>query len=288
MLSRLTGSWPRLAALAGAATVLAACASGGGTSSSGTSHSASALSARQVILLAAKHTTSVTSFNATVSASVSQPGSGTFRMAGTMVEQLSPSLRAEANFSTLEANGIPVPGGADEIITSKALYVKMSAITQGLHTAKTWVQVPLSAVYKATGLNLSSLFSQAQANNPLTQTQMLAASPDVHKVGTGTINGVPVTEYAGSYSIAKALASLPPSSRAAISAQTQSMGIKSAQFHVWIDGQQQVRKITGTLTSSKVTETVSETITSVNQPVTITPPPAAETYVLPASALPTR
>jgi hypothetical protein len=115
---------------------------------------------------------------------------------------------------------------------------------------------------------------------------MLTASPDVHKVGAGVIGGVPVTEYAGTYSVAKGLANLPAGLRSTLSSQIASLGIKTSKFHVWIDGQHQVRKIILDLTGSKLTETVTETITSVNQPVSITLPTGDETYTIPASALP--
>jgi hypothetical protein len=47
---------------------------------------------------------------------------------------------------------------------------------------------------------------------------MLAASPDTRVVGTSTIAGVPVTEIAGTESVAKALASskIPASARTAL------------------------------------------------------------------------
>lgn len=157
---------------------------------------------------------------------------------------------------------------------------------QSLHTSKPWVKLPLSQLGKLSGMNLNSLFSQAQTSNPLAQTQMLTASPDVHKVGTSTVGGVPVTEYAGTYSVAKGLASLPADLRKSRSTQIASLGIKTGQFHVWIDGQNQVRKIILNLKASKLTETVRETITSVNQPVTITLPAPGETYTIPASSLP--
>ncbi len=286
MLSRFTGSLPRLAALAGTVTVLAACASGGGTPSSSTSTSASPLSARQTIRLAADKAQRVTSFSGTMGITLNQPAQGTVTMSGTLAEQLSPSLEAEINFSTLEGGGQSLPGGLDEIVTKQAVYIKMSVLARALHTTKPWVKLPLSELSSLTGANLNQLFSQAQANNPLTQTQMLTASPDVHKVGTGVIGGVPVTEYAGTYSIDKGLASLPANVRSSLSSQIASLGIKTSQFHVWIDGQSQVRKLTVNLTASKLTETVTETITSINQPVTITLPAAGETYTIPASALP--
>jgi len=213
-------------------------------------------------------------------------GQGTVTMSGTIAEQLSPSLEAEIDFATLEGGGQALPGGLDEIVTKQAVYIKMSMLAQALHTSKPWVKLPLSELGSLTGADLNQLFSQAQANNPLAQTQMLTASPDVHKVGAGVIGGAPVTEYAGTYSVAKGLSSLPAGLRSTLSSQIASLGIKTSKFHVWIDGQHQVRKIILDLTGSKLTETVTETITSVNQPVSITLPTGDETYTIPASALP--
>jgi hypothetical protein len=287
VLSRVPRSLPRLVALAGIVSVLAACSPGGGTSpaGAGASPAAQQLTPKKAILLAATKAQRVTSFEANIAVSISQPGSGPIQMAGTMTEELSPSLQAKVNFSTFQVPGAPVSGGAREIVTTKAVYVKEASLSQAFHTTKPWVEIPVSAISKSSGINFSSLLSQAQNSNPLSQTQMLTASPDVHKVGTATVNGVPVTEYAGTYSMGKALATLQAASRDAISKQVTSMGIKTAKFHVWIDGQQQVRKLSVTLTSSKLTEAVTETITSVNQPVSITPPPAAGIYVIPASML---
>jgi len=282
----LTGSLPRLAALAGAATVLAACSSGGGTPSPSARTSVAALSARQTIRLAADTAQRVTSFNGTMGITMNLTGQGTVTMSGTIAEQLSPSLEAEIDFATLEGGGQALPGGLDEIVTKQAVYIKMSMLAQALHTSKPWVKLPLSELGSLTGADLNQLFSQAQANNPLAQTQMLTASPDVHKVGAGVIGGAPVTEYAGTYSVAKGLSSLPAGLRSTLSSQIASLGIKTSKFHVWIDGQHQVRKIILNLTGSKLTETVIETITSVNQPVSITLPATGETYTIPASALP--
>jgi hypothetical protein len=270
--------------LAGTASVLAACSLGGGTSSHGASPAAQ-LTPKNAILLAATKAQKVTSFEANVAISINMAGQGSAQMAGTMAEQLTPSLRAKVNFSTFHGPGLSMPGGLSEIVTAKAVYIKASSVTQALHTTKTWAELPLSALGKSTGIDFSSLFAQAQTGNPLAQTQMLTASPDVHKVGTTTVNGVPVTEYAGTYSMAKALAGLPAASRNSMSKQITSMGIKTVTFHVWIDGQQQVRKLAAVLTSSKLTESVTETISSVNQPVDIMPPSAAETFIIPAAML---
>ena len=280
MLSRVIRV-PLTAAAIGAITILAAgCAAlGHNTSGSGAAKPASA---QQTIRLAAFNAQQVNSFSSTISGTVGVSGS-TIQLAGTMQEQTRPSLEAEADFTTISGAGLSMPGGVSEIITSKAVYIKASELSQALHTSKTWLEMPLSSLSTATGINFGSLFSQAQANNPLTQTQMLTASPDVHKIGTGTVNGVPVTGYSGTYSIAKGLAQLPAATRKSVASQLTSAGISTAHFTVWLDAQNQVRKITVSLKSSKITETVTETVTSVNQPTTIAVPGDDETYILPAS-----
>jgi len=283
VLSRVTRI-PFLAAGIGAITILAAgCAALGHTATSG-SGAVTPQSAQQTIRLAAFNAQQVNSFSTTISGTVGVSGS-TVQLAGTIQEQTNPSVEAEANFTTLSGAGLSLPGGASEIITSKAVYIKVSELSQALRTSKPWLEMPLSSLSTATGINFGSLLREAQANNPLTQTQMLTASPDVRKVGTGTVNGVPVTGYAGTFSIAKGLAELPAAARKSVASQLASAGLSTAHFTVWLDAQNQVRKITVSLTSSKLTETVSETITSVNQPVTITVPTSSETYVLPSSIL---
>ncbi len=105
------------------------------------------------------------------------------------------------------------------------------------------------------------------------------------KVGTATINGVPTTEYTGTYPVSAGLAKLPAASRSKIAAQLQQMGLTTERFTVWLDDQQQVRKI---ISSAKGTsESVASTIvvTSVNHPVTAAIPPASQIATVPASEL---
>lgn len=47
-----------------------------------------------------------------------------------------------------------------------------------------------------------------QGNNPLAQTQMLAAAKDVRTVGTQEVDGVQTTHYTGSYPPSAGLAKL--------------------------------------------------------------------------------
>jgi hypothetical protein len=249
-----------------------------------------AMSATQAVQLAANETRNVNSFAATLNIRMSsKPGSGgslgNAEMAGTFQEQLHPSLLISADFGTFSAAGQSLPGGMGEVITPKAIYLKFSMLTQALHSTKPWLEMPLSGVNKMTGLNLGSLINQAQTSSPLTQTQLLAGATDVRKVGTGTVDGVPVTEYTGAISMSAALAKLPADVRGKLGPMLRKAGMTGAKFRVWIDGQHQVRKEIATLAASAFTETVTTTVTSINQPVNISAPPASQTMTLPGSIL---
>jgi hypothetical protein len=241
----------------------------------------STLTAAQAVQLAAQHAQRVTSFAATMAVQTS--GTEAVDTSGTMEEQSQPSPVLVVNFSTFSLQGQAVPGGMQEIINSSAIYLKMAQLSR--MAGKPWLKLPLSGIAKASGINVSQLFQQAESSNPLVQTQMLASSANVRKVGTATIDGVPTSEYTGSYPISAGLAKLPASARAKIEPQLQAMGLKTETFRVWLDNQQQVRKVItsdqGTI--ERVTSTVQ--VTSINQPVAVSLPPAAQTATVPATAL---
>lgn len=247
------------------------------------------MSPSQVVQLAADETRNVNSFAATLDIRISgKPGtSGSFgstEIAGTMHEQLHPLL-ASVDFGTFSAAGQSLPGGLGEVVTPNAIYLKLGLFAQMLHSTKPWVELPFSALNKISGLNLGSLINQTQASNPLTQTRLLAGATDVRKVGTGTVGGVPVTEYAGVISMSAALAKLPADVRGQLGPILREAGMNGAHFRVWIDGQHLVRQEVATVDASAFTETIAATVTSINQPVTISVPPASQTTMLPASVL---
>lgn len=295
MHARVTGM--TLLAMTGAIAVLAAGVTGCSGSGSSASKAAAAAgqqtpqTAQQAVRLAASTADNVNSFEATISMrATANAGGGTggttaFDMAGTVAEQIHPSLLARADYSTFSVAGQSLADGMSEIITSNAVYVRLSLLTQALHTSKPWVAVPFSSLKSGTGQSLGSLFSQLQTSDPLTQTRLLAGATNVKTVGTGTIGGVPVTEYTGNYSTTQALAKLPASLRASLGQDMERAGISSAKFTVWVDGQHRVRKAIITEVGSSFTETVTTTVTSINQPVTVQVPPASQTTTLPASAL---
>ena len=283
MYSRVKGM-SRLAA-AGAIAILAsglaACGSAAPTASKANQQ---AMTPLQAIQLAATKTNSVNSFVGTIGMHIKAAGE-TGDIGGTFTEQLHPTLLARVDFNTFNVAGMSMSGGISEIITANTLYLKMSMITQALHTSKPWIAIPFSALNKMSGLNLGSLLSQTQSSSPLTQTKMFAGATNVRAVGTGTVNGVPVTEYSGTISMSAALAKLPASDRKALDQEISQAGITSAHFTAWVDAQHQVRKSVIIENGKNLSETITLTITSINQPVNIQAPPASQTTTMPANAL---
>ena len=278
-----------LTAIATAA--LAGCAAGSpGTGATGAGTQAAASSSPlDAVQLAAKTTGGANSFTGTMSvqatAKAGAPSSGNVSMTATMAEQLRPSLLAEVQIGTFSAAGQSLPGGLSEIITPSNLYLKWSLLTQELHTGKPWLVIPVSALSKSSGVNLSQLFSQATNSSPLNESQMLAGASGVRKVGTGTIDGVPVTEYTGTVSLDKGMQYLSGSSRAAMQKQIAAAGLSTATFTVWVDGQRVMRKAVITEQGTAVTEVVTVAISTINQPVNIQVPAADQTTPLPSGAL---
>ena len=250
-------------------------ASSGGASSGGGS-----LTAAQAIKDAAQHAQKATSYAADMTVKTSGTASST--ISGTLKQRSKPSPLAVADFSSVTVQGQQVPGGMQEIINSNGVYLKLAQLAR--QTGKPWIKIPASDLSKVTGASFGQLL-QNSGNDPLVQTQMLSSSTNVKKVGTATINGVPTTEYTGTYPITAGLAKLPSATRNKIASQLRAEGLTTEHFTVWLDDQQQVRKVVSSAkgTSEQVSSTV--TVTSVNQPVSVTLPPSSQTATVPASEL---
>jgi hypothetical protein len=206
-------------------------------------------------------------------------------MSATFAEQLHPSLLASVDIGTLSAAGQSLPGGLSEIVTPSTLYLKWSFLTSALHLGKPWLAIPVSSLGKKSGVNLTQIFSQLQSSGPLTESQLLAGATSVRQVGTGTIDGVAVTEYTGTLPLDKGMSFLSGSVKAQVQQAIAAAGLRTATFTVWIDGQHLVRKSLVTESGKSLTEVITTTITGINQPVNIAVPPASQTSPMPSSAL---
>jgi hypothetical protein len=287
-----TARWGAIALTAGALAV-AGCSASSAKSTAGTGSSKPAsppatasgneggsLTAAEAVKQAAAQAQKATSYAADVS--VQTTGTAATTLSGTLQQQTEPSPLAVASFSSVTVQGQQVQGGIEEILNRSAIYLKMATLAK--QTGKPWIEIPASEMSKVSGASFSQLL-QNGSNDPLVQAQMLASSTDVKKVGTATINGVATTEYTGTYPISAGLAKLPAASRSKIASQLQQMGLTTEHFTVWLDDQQQVRKVVNSArgTSESVASTI--VVTSVNQPVSVPVPSAAQVATVPASEL---
>jgi hypothetical protein len=293
-----TASSPLYAA--GLTAILAAALAGCAATSSGTAATSSNASSSNppssnppsspldAVRLASKATSDASSFTGTMSlqatAKSGASSSGNVSMTATMAEQLRPSLLAEVRIGTLQAAGSTLPGGLDEIVTPSTLYMKWSFLTQELHLAKPWIGIPLSSMSKSTGINFSQLFTEATSSSPLSESQMLAGATGVREAGTGTIDGVAVTEYTGTLSLDKGIGYLSGSVKSQVQKEIAAAGFTTETFTVWIDGQRVIRKAVINEDGTALTETTTVTIDSLNQPVNIAVPAADQLSPLPSSA----
>jgi hypothetical protein len=254
---------------AGAFALLAGCT----VSTAGTAGSAKPQNARQAITLASDDAQRANSMAGTFSM---RPGSGTGEATtGTIQMQRVPSLLFDENLS-VSADGQTLP--VTEIVSASAIYLKAAMLSR--ETGKPWLEVPFSDLKGNLGSTLARLFQSAQNGNPMEQTQLLAASKNVHAVGTQVIDGVQTTHYAGSFTPSGAVSALSPSIRNAVRPML-SVLTGDIRFNAWIDAQHQVRRVIEAETVAGQPVTVTMNVTAINQPVHIAVPAASQVATLP-------
>lgn len=266
-------------ASAAALILLSACSSGGSGSAGGTGSASPGAAAnlatpQQALFAAATQAEKMTSATETVS--IQESGVQNSTSTGTLQLQRTPTH--------LIAEDVTVTSGGKSthmkaIITGTAFYLDAASLTGQI--GKPWLKVDLSALHTPALATLGQLVRSVQSNNAFNLTQLFAASKKVRAVGSQTVDGVPTTEYAGSFQAAELAKVLAPSLRKALGPALQALGTSIVNFHIWIDGQHQVRKETEVESVSGLTINTIVTITAINQPVHIAIPLASQTYNLP-------
>jgi hypothetical protein len=266
---RRPSRWITVVAAAGAAAIaLSGC-------SKGSPQTAASNPALNQIKLAAKTSADVNSLTARLTVhSVGSHGGG---LTGTIQMQMKPAQLVEATFNVAAASSPRIH--LDEILTGQAIYFKDPAFAKS--AGKPWVKVDISQLSSKSGVSFGSLLQNIESSNPLDQTRLFTASKDVRVVGTKSIDGVPTTEYAGSYAPQAAYAGLSSRLRKLLGPMLRSIGTHPVHFHVWIDAQHMIKKADDTQSVRGQTVTTTFTVTSVNQPVKVTLPKAGQTAPLP-------
>jgi hypothetical protein len=265
----------RVAVLGVAAVLVAGC---GSTASNPVTH---ALSAAQVIKLAANQASQVNTVSADISVRMS--GQQTGNMQGTMTMRIRPDLAMDLKLTQMTMGSQNLPGGMHEILTGHGLYMQMPQLRQ--MTGKPWMLIPESTLNKATGNTFSQLAQQTQQEDPLSSAQMLGAAQNVKQIGTGTVAGVPVTRYSGVISVQAALSKLSPQLRKLAQQEFSSLAVRTVPFTAAVDQQHQIRQVDEQINGTSEQTTTSFTIIELNQAVSIQPPPASQVSQMPSSAL---
>lgn len=268
-----------MAGLSAAALILVAgCASGVGSAhgTPGGGSSGSPLPARQALLAAATEASAINSAVETIN--VQDRGASTSTMTGTFRYQLKPTLEASADFHT-DMFGVSTQMKA--IATSDAVYFNLGTLSGfpdlGRLTGKPWIKLDLSVLNGAGMAGFAQLVQGIQGGDFAARTHLYAVAQNVHMAGTQVIDGVPTTEYDGSFRVAAALDALPASFHEALAAELQALGTGPVYFREWIDAQHHVRKMVEVHTVNGTTTTSTVLITAFNQPVDVTLPPASQT-----------
>jgi hypothetical protein len=182
---------------------------------------------------------------------------------GTVSARLRPTTLTVANFTI---NAARPPGTRIMVILTKnTIYVNDLAFVK--KTGKHWVKIGVNQISAPSGRNVSGLFQNLEGSNLLNQAELFTASSDAHVVGAATINGIPTTEYAGSYTPLAAMARLSPAMRRVFGPLLSQIGPGPVRFLVWIDGQHLIRKAAETETANGRTTTTTFVVTAINQPV---------------------
>jgi len=165
------------------------------------------------------------------------------------------------------------------ILSETTFYLSEPALTKKL--GKPWVKLDLSATKKTALRSISQLVHSLQDNNFLNLTQLFAVTKNARVIGKQTLDGVAVTEYAGSFRAADALKALAPAYRRLMAPELQALGNTVVSFHVWIDGHHYTRKVTDVETINGETISTTVFVKAINQPVHIAIPPSSQTVTPP-------
>jgi len=228
-----------------------------------------------------------------LAAAVSKTGTQTTRIALTLSVKskgMSMSFAITGAFDFAHSRGMltmPAPIGLTEIVIAPKAYIKFTGAGTGmtLPHGKTWVEVDENALPADASSPLGPLGATGNPKDLLTSLTAIASSEQ--KLGTGTVRGVPATEYQLNIDPAKTASKLPASERASVSKLFQSLGKATIPVDIWLDSQNLVRRVglslqlpgssTGGLgLSGNPQLAVTMDFYDYGAPVTVSAPPAAQ------------
>lgn len=215
--------------------------------------------------------------------SLSYSMSGTVAGSGAIEAQASMSMKPLAMSMKMTMAGGAESGEMEVRLVDEAMYLNGG---EPLEDGKKWMKFDLAALKEAGGEDpLAELTSQA-GQNPTDSSGALAASKDLKKVGEETVDGVRTTHYTGTITLDTMRESLKNEDaetrkrREATLKQYEENGVDRLTMDLWIDENDQTKQVRTRGATDEGPMDLMIKILSVNEPVTVTAPPAGETVDL--------
>lgn len=231
---------------------------------------------------------------AALTAAVSKTGTQSLRISVTVAVKssgMSMSFAIKGAFDFARSRGIltvPAPIGMTELYIAPKAYIKYSGASASgmpLPHGKSWIEVDTAKMPDSSGA-LGPLSATGNPRQLLTSLAGIAGSE--RRLGTGTVRGVPATEYQLNLDAGKTAAKVPAIERAGVRKFFKSLGNGSLAVDVWVDGQNLLRRIQLSLRipggggllgiSGKPRVTVTMDFYDYGVPVNVSAPPASQVF----------
>ncbi|HZC29334.1 MAG TPA: hypothetical protein VE269_06305 [Gaiellaceae bacterium] len=167
------------------------------------------------------------------------------------------------------------------------VYMSLPFLTKLLPAHKPWIKMDLTAAGNRLGVDLSQ-FTSLSANPAQVLDWLRATSGTITKIGSERIGGVETTHYHATIDLRKYPNLVPPARRAAmrraVAALTRVAHVSTFPVDAWVGDDGLVRKLHVAISETINGQTVGLRSTlrfhDFGTPVTVTLPPAAETFDL--------
>ncbi|MER5214987.1 DUF1396 domain-containing protein [Streptomyces sp. NPDC002838] len=224
---------------------------------------------------AAKNAEDITSFRYRMTGKVPEQG----RVKADAAMRMKPTVAMSMKMTALDQGA---DGTAEIRLVDKAMYIGGGAAAAEEMDGKSWLKFDLSEL-GAEGLNDPSLGAGQADRNPADQSTFLTGSKDVEDVGTETVDGVKTTHYKGTVTMKELRESLKgedDATRERRFDQFTKLGVDAVTMDMWVDGDDQTRQFRMRGDGDKGPLDMTITFLDVNEPVTVTAPPAKDTMDL--------
>jgi hypothetical protein len=259
-----------------AAVAVAGCKPGtySGASPSGSPSGAttSASASASAFSLASQQTQSIRSFTADLEIQASGALNATLTGSLREVTAPTPVIAIHAHAGAL--------GNIRVILSNGMAYVKSPLLMRA--NGKPWLMGSASSMSSASGLNLGPLLSLLSTSSPLVQVPLFSQATNTRLMGHSMMDGTRVSEWGGHYMLANVLGSLNSQMQPSFQSMMNS-GVAMTRFRAWMDSSHMVRKLVLIEQGASTRIVITLVITSINQPLHITMPPATLIFVLPGT-----